>query len=144
MKTTESATDLLDKVTDEALKGLGCSLKVRADNDAMRAFAVGLARLYKHEDRLIAAGKVDMGSAFFVQPGMAPTFWPFFGYGRDREAMEGWWEYAHRHDEIRNRWWESLLARLLTGQAVKDLDGHDGINLPPRRGPDRKGTLRVG
>src|SRR3990167_7989525 len=113
----------LNQVTQETLTRLGCEVHVDADDETVFAYAVGLARMYNAEDRAIEQGKVDMADAFFVQPGRTPTFWPFFGYGRDREAMEGWWEYAHRHAQIQDDWWRSVLARLLAGQSMGELDG---------------------
>src|SRR3990167_3009594 len=136
----------LNQVTQETLTRLGCEVHVDADDETVFAYAVGLARMYNAEDRAIEQGKVDMADAFFVQPGRTPTFWPFFGYGRDREAMEGWWEYAHEHMNIRDEWFEAVLARLLTGQepAVEAGDRGTGNRVSGNASGDGGGgALRV-
>lgn len=109
----------LDSVSAATLSRLGANIWVKSPDPALLALAVGLARLYADEDRQIEAGKVEPADAFFLQPGYSPTFWPFFGNGRDREAMDGWWEYAQEHREaMQGQWWETLMARLLTGGKV--------------------------
>jgi len=122
----------LAEVTRNALPA-GTEIPQGIDEE-LWGFAIGLARFYDREDKAIERGEIDMANAFFVQPGMCPTFWPFFGYGRDAEALAGWIEYARSHlDTIRGRWWKAIIARMLIGgEVVKPKT--DAPRQPARRG----------